>query len=154
LREDKLKRLMTDALTDFFKSEAGETLIGTIMLKAIAQGLTREVRFEDGKTEPGRVVEKTESWNMVDWLIKYLPHIEAAIRGCQADSSQARNRSAEALDASHMTAKMIHMLGEAVKIAFEQHNPMQACNVMIDVNTELSKVLVAPDGQHKMEIGG
>jgi len=82
-------------LEKFFTSETGETIIGQIMIKAVNQALQREIRFEDGKTDPGRVVEKTEVWNILDWLVKYLPHVEAAVRGCQSDSAQARNRATE-----------------------------------------------------------
>ena len=86
-------------LKTFFESEAGESLIGNIVLKAISQSMIREVRFEDGKSEPGRVVEKTEKVNVLDWLMKYLPHVEGAIRGCQSDSAQARNRANEVITA-------------------------------------------------------
>ena len=79
----------------FFTSETGETIIGQIMLKAVGQSLQREILFEDAKSDPGRVVEKTETWNVLDWLVKYLPHVEAAVRGCQADSAHARNRAGE-----------------------------------------------------------
>ena len=82
-------------LETFFKSEIGETIIGQIMIKAVNQALQREIYFEDGKTEPGRVVEKTEVWNVLDWLVKYLPYVEAAVRGCQSDSAASRNRSVE-----------------------------------------------------------
>ena len=41
------------------------------------------------------MVEKTEVWNILDWLVKYLPRVEASIRGCQSDSAQARNRAGE-----------------------------------------------------------
>ena len=82
-------------LEKFFTSETGETIIGQIVIKAVNQALQREIRFEDGKTEPGKTVEKTEVWNILDWLVKYLPHVEAAVRGCQADSAVARNRAIE-----------------------------------------------------------
>ena len=82
-------------LEKFFTGEVGEAIIGNIVIKAVNQALQREVRFEDGKSEPGRIVEKTETWNIMDWLVKYLPHVEAAVRGCQADSASARNRADE-----------------------------------------------------------
>ena len=82
-------------LEKFFTSETGETIIGQIVIKAVNQALKREILFEDGKSDPGRVVEKTEVWNILDWLVKYLPHVEAAVRGCQSDSASARNRADE-----------------------------------------------------------
>lgn len=110
MKQDKTEQAVVDGITRFLKSDDGEALIGNIMLKALAQAMTREIRFEDGKSETGRVVERTESWNMVDWLVKYLPYIEGAIRGCQADSAAARNRSAEVRD---MLAGMMAMLPPA-----------------------------------------
>ena len=80
-------------LERFFLSEQGEKVIGQIVLNAVNQALQREILFEDGKSDPGRMVEKKQVWNILDWLVKYIPHIEAAIRGCQADSAAARNRS-------------------------------------------------------------
>lgn len=82
-------------LEKFFRSETGETIIGQIVLNCVNQALKREIRFEDGRSEPGKTVEKTEVWNILDWMVKYLPQVEAAVRGCQADSAGARNRSAE-----------------------------------------------------------
>jgi len=82
----------------FLKSEAGSDVFGTIVKQAIGESLLREIRFEDGKSEPGRIVEKTETWNILDWLATYLPHIESSIRGCQSDAAQARNRAANTRD--------------------------------------------------------
>jgi len=82
-------------LTKFFTSEEGETIIGQIVLNCVNQALKREIKFEDGRSDPGRVVEKSEVWNILDWIVKYLPRVESAVRGCQSDSAQARNRSNE-----------------------------------------------------------
>lgn len=84
-----------DELLKFFKSEQGEQVIGQIMLKALKQAFVREMLFEDGKSEPGRVIEKTVMVNILDHIAKYLPYVEGAIRGCQADSAKARNRATE-----------------------------------------------------------
>lgn len=71
------------------------------MIKAVNQALTREIRFEDSKENRGRVVEKTETWNILDWLVKYFPYMEGALRGCQSDAAQARNRASEVKQALH-----------------------------------------------------
>ena len=89
---------MQKELKTFFESEVGENLIGQIMLNVVNVALTREVTIEDGKSKPGRVIEKTERRNVLDMIAKYLPHVEGAIRGCQADSAGARNRSTEVRD--------------------------------------------------------
>lgn len=94
MTDEHIKNLMTAALTDFLKSEAGENLIGNIVFKAVNQALLMSIQYEDGKSEPGRVVEKTETVHMAHWLAKYMPHIEGSIRGCQADAAAARNRAA------------------------------------------------------------
>jgi hypothetical protein len=82
-------------LEKFCKGEVFEDIIGNIVIKAVNQALTKEVLMEDGKSEPGRVIEKTKTVNALEFLMGYLPHVEGAIRGCQSDSAQARNRSAE-----------------------------------------------------------
>jgi hypothetical protein len=99
---------ITAALADFFKSEQGQALIGNIVLKAVNQALTLDVQYEDGKSDPGRVVEKTETWHMRDWLYKYMPHIEGALRGVQADAATARNRAVQTRD---MVTGIIDTLG-------------------------------------------
>lgn len=90
---------MQEELKRFFESKDGQRIIGQIVLNAINQALMREIRFEDGKSEPGRVVEKTELRNVLDVVAEYLPAVEGAVRGCQADSAMARNRARETRDA-------------------------------------------------------
>ena len=92
-----LKKNIKEALTDFLKSEEGEALIGNIVMKAVSQSMLRKVMIEDGTTDPPHVVEKEITINALDHLMKYVPRIEGAIRGCQSDSAQARNRSADVL---------------------------------------------------------
>lgn len=86
---------MQKGLIKFFESKEGEQVIGQIVLNVINHALTREIKYEDGKSEPGRIIEKTEKYNVLDFLCKYLPHIEAGLRGSQADSAKARNRATE-----------------------------------------------------------
>jgi hypothetical protein len=93
-----MKGEIEDALKMFFESDKGETLLGNIVMKAMNQALEREIEFEDGSTEPGRIVVKKETWNVLDFLVKYIPRIEGSIRGCQSDAGQARNRSSESLE--------------------------------------------------------
>jgi len=93
MKQAKIKAAVIEAL----QSNEAQQIIGDIVISAMNQALTREIRFEDGKTEPGRVVEKTEKCNILDFIAKYFPHVEASIRGCQSDAAQARNRSASVL---------------------------------------------------------
>jgi len=69
-----------------------ETAIGNIILKAMNQVLTRDIKIESGKDNPGGPpVIKTETWNVLDFLVKMIPYQEGALRGAQADSNKARN---------------------------------------------------------------
>jgi hypothetical protein len=89
---------MQKELKTFFESEVGENLIGQIMLNVVNVALTRDVIVEDGKSNPGRTIEKTERRNVLDMIAEYLPYVEGAIRGCQSDSAKARNRATEVRD--------------------------------------------------------
>lgn len=69
-----------------------EAALGTIILKAFNQAMTRTLKIESGKDNPGGPpVIKEETWNMVDWLVKYFPHVEGALRGVQADTNKTAN---------------------------------------------------------------
>lgn len=69
-----------------------------VVRRALEDALTTEMLFEDGKSEPGRIVEKSEKVNLIKWLAKYIPSIEGALRGLQADVDVARNRAVETRD--------------------------------------------------------
>ena len=94
MKQEKFNELMIN----FLKSKEGEAAVGSIMLAAIAQSLEREMEFEDGHTEPGKTIHRTKTINVLDQLVFYLPHVEAAIRGVQSDAAQARNRAANTRD--------------------------------------------------------
>jgi len=87
--------LTTHALKSFFKSPGGSALLGNIVRSAINDCLTRDIEVEDGKTDPGRRVIREKRVNVIDQLARYLPHVEAAVRGCQADVDKARDLSAQ-----------------------------------------------------------
>ena len=103
---------MQKHLVAFFQSKEGEELIGNIVLKAVNFSFIRDMRFEDGKSDPGRKVEKTIRVNMLEEIVKYLPHIEAAIRGVQEDTDKARNRSAEVRDMMGVFTKGLQLIAE------------------------------------------
>lgn len=92
------KKIITKVLENFFQSQRGKELIRIILLKTVSQLLTRTIQIEDGKTEPGKKVIKEEAINVLDHLAKYIPYVEASIRGVQVDAAQARNRSQGALN--------------------------------------------------------
>ena len=98
-----LEKALTNALINFFNSKEGIE----IMFKVINNAFIREMRYIDGKSEPGKKIEKTEHVNVLNTLMKYLPDIEAAIRGCQADSAMAKNRAIEARDNSAKSRQIL-----------------------------------------------
>jgi hypothetical protein len=105
------KDIIKEAIREMLADEKDRQLFGNMIVQAVNVAMRRDIRFEDGKSEPGRVVEKTETWNLLDWLVKYLPMIEAAIRGCQADSAGARNRATETRDSMQdMAGRMQQLL--------------------------------------------
>ncbi len=135
--QDKLEQAVVDGITRFFKSEEGEALVGNIVMKALSLKLDREIEVETFDKDLGRTVVKKERHNMVEYITLRQGAIEGAIRGCQKDSAEARNRSTQARDTSRMVVEMTRMLGEAVQIAFDQHNPIQARDVLIEANEQI-----------------
>lgn len=62
-----------------------EELLRKIIREEVQRALTRELKIEDGHSEPGVTKVTTRMVNVIDHLSFYLPHIEAAIRGMQTD---------------------------------------------------------------------
>ena len=90
------KKDVIEAFKEFLTTEEGETIMGNIMLKAFNQAMTRNIKVESGRDNPGGPpVIKEETWNMVDWLMNYMPYVEGSIRGVQVDAASARNKSEE-----------------------------------------------------------
>ena len=89
------QKTFDELMLNFLKSAKGEEAIGIIMKKAIDQSLSREMLYEDGKTDPGRIVEKKETVNILDHLAKYLPYVEGALRGVQTDTGVARDHAVQ-----------------------------------------------------------
>ena len=82
-----------------------EMALGNIMMRAIQLSLLREIEIESGKDNPGGPpIIKTERWNVLDFIVKYIPFLEGGMRGAQADSNQARNASLRVVEAltTHM----------------------------------------------------
>ena len=110
------QKSFNELMLNFLKSEEGEAAIGSIMKKAIDQSLMREILFEDGKSEPGRVIEKKEIINILDHIAKYMPYVEGALRGVQVDTSVARNRATQTRDMLIHTIESINSTNVAKKI--------------------------------------
>ena len=120
-----IKKLIKEALFEFFKSEEGETLIGTIVLKAVNQALTKEMEYEDGKTDPGRTVVKKTEVNVLDQTLAYMASVEGAIRGCQSDAAKARNRAVETKELIGNLIERINNYGSVYEISQLRIGEMQ-----------------------------
>lgn len=98
MRQNKFKEIIKEALAEFIRSPEGEALIGNIVIKGVNQAMTRKMLFEDGTSEPGRVIEKEQDVHVLEQLIIYLGRTEGALRGVQSDAAQARDRSGQVAD--------------------------------------------------------
>ena len=68
--------------------------------EALTAFLVREVTVERGprnQGDPEKTIEKEEV-NVLEFLCRYLPLVEGAIRGCQQDSNKTLNRTLEMKD--------------------------------------------------------
>lgn len=65
-----------------------------LLPKLINKALMREVTMEDGHSEPGVVKSVVKNINAIDQLVFYLPYIEKAILGVQADICETKNKMA------------------------------------------------------------
>lgn len=84
-------------LEAFFSSDKGRELVGQIVRSAVESALARTIKVETRRdpNNMGEAVIKEEVCNVLDFLARYLPYVEGAIRGCQADAAAARNRAVE-----------------------------------------------------------
>ncbi|MFH1376877.1 MAG: hypothetical protein ABIH25_04535, partial [Candidatus Woesearchaeota archaeon] len=58
------KKDVIEAFKEFLTSPEGEEIIGNIILRAINQSMTRTIKMESGKDNPGGPsVVKEEVWN-------------------------------------------------------------------------------------------
>ena len=84
MKKKALVEAMTEALASFFGSDEGSQLLVDIIDKV----LWRKITMIDGKTEPGKQVEKEFETNILDQILFYLPQTEGALRGMQEDLSK------------------------------------------------------------------
>ena len=95
--------------------------IRAIIQEELQTALVRKVTVERGPDKQGdpEKVIKEEEWNVLDFMAAYLPKVEGAIRGVQADVDTAKNQ------VHHMTGIMIGQessimaLGQAAQLAIE-----------------------------------
>ena len=102
-------------------------IVREIIQEELKAALVRTVTIERGPEKQGdpEKVVKEEQWNVLDFMAAYMPKIEGALRGVQADVDQAKNQ------VHHMTGIMlgqeqsIMALGKAAQLAIENHDDEQ-----------------------------
>lgn len=93
MKKEKIKQ----ALFDVIQSEAFEQRVGDIVLKAVGQALVRQIEIERGQPD-GTVKSAWENWDVLEFLVRYIPRLEGAVRGVQKDAAAARNRATQTRD--------------------------------------------------------
>ncbi len=95
MNEEKFKDLIKEALAEFIETERGEALLGNIVLNAIRQHFYNyEMAME--KVHPDGGIEKyIHKGDPLALICKWVKNAEGAIRGCQSDAAQARNKAVQ-----------------------------------------------------------
>lgn len=84
--------MIQSELKKFFESEDGKR----ILIDLINEALVYEVKWE--KTdESGRTEIVVEEQNAIQYILWYISRTEGAVRGCQKNAAEARNRAAQSL---------------------------------------------------------
>ena len=78
-----------------FKSD--KEAIRQIFREELAGAFKRTIKIEVSPRKPGDPPKYTteKEVDLLEMLAEYLPYVEGAIRGCQLDSTKARNRAEE-----------------------------------------------------------
>ena len=79
--EQRIREIIREELRGVVQEELNAALTRTITVK---------------KAPPDSEPYNTdEQWNVLDWIVGYIPYLEGALRGCQADVDKAKNETAE-----------------------------------------------------------
>ena len=74
--------------------EKEEQQLRQLISEEINKAMMRKVLVERGPRKQGdpekKIVE--EEWNVLDWIVSYIPLIEAALRGLQEDTDKMKNK--------------------------------------------------------------
>jgi hypothetical protein len=67
--------------------------IRKIIREEVTAAFMKTITIERGPRQPGdpEKVIRDEQWNVLDFLVSYIPHIEAALRGMQSDIDRTKN---------------------------------------------------------------
>lgn len=114
-----LKKIVIEALTEFFLSEAGKEIMTTVINQALEYELKCEKSDAAGRTE---IV--TERRHALAALLGYMSGIEGALRGCQHDAAAARNKAVETrnliLEVADRMTKIKAIENDAVEIEYDE----------------------------------
>lgn len=90
----------------------------------LCKALTRTITIERGPRNPGDKERhiRDEEHNILDFFIWYIPYLEGALRGLQADTDKYRNRINELLE---MEAKTQKALEATAKIMLGYENSIK-----------------------------
>jgi len=95
-----------------------EKALGRIMMKAFNQAMERDIKVEVGQPGGPPVIEE-KRWHILDFIAHYLPQVEGAIRGAQADSAKAHNATARVAMAITEHMKTLSPVSQMAVVAMQ-----------------------------------
>ena len=81
------------------------------------KAMTRKITVERGPRKQGDLENKTveEEWNILDWLVGYLPYVEGSLRGVQSDVDKSKNQTITMLQAIEAISNILLSQEEGIK---------------------------------------
>ncbi len=97
--------------------EVIRTEVKEVLQKELRDLVMREIEVEKGPRKQGdpevkRIVK--EDWNVIDYMAGYIPYLEGALRGVQADTDSAKNTSAKALEGIKAMAEILETTHKSI----------------------------------------
>jgi len=90
---EEIKKIVKEAIHEEMVAMVTSEEFGQLVLNLVNSCMTRKITVEYGPRKQGdpEKVIKEEDWNILDWLVRYMPYNEGALRGMQEDLSKAKN---------------------------------------------------------------
>jgi hypothetical protein len=107
--------------------------IRQIVREELQAALSRTITVERSARQQGEIEKKTveEQWNILDWMVYYMPYIEAALRGGQETTDHVKNGMTglqgkidalgQTMISLHDAARHIVHIGQALEVV--EHQP-------------------------------
>lgn len=88
-----------------------------IIAEEIEKAHTRKLTVEYGPRKPGdpEKVIKEEEWNIMDWIVKYMPYIEGSMRGMQKDVNKTSNKIIILTDQTNQIGNCLMTMEDSAK---------------------------------------